>query len=250
MDFERKVDGDKLVYECKSDKVFEFIINAIFDYRNTYFRGVKKAYIHTNTQIYGDITIEIDKNAKYWDVKEQFDKLSKEWNKKQMREAARKESQYKDFEHIMSDLNKIKSCDLTSEETSIADALAMCKKVMKILDKSEDLANKWFFSSENLTNEQFEQFGNKLKELGCCKYKDAANKFAVNYNNFDSVDKMIKIQNNIEYPLFVFSQLIDVDKESFVGNLRRTTMSEESKSLCGKWLETQEKAKTKNEREL
>lgn len=59
-----------------------------------------------------------------------------------MREAARKEAQYKDFEQIMSDLNKIKSCDLTSEKTSFADALAMCKKVMKILDKAEDLANR------------------------------------------------------------------------------------------------------------
>lgn len=107
-----------------------------------------------------------------------------------------------------------------------------------------------FFSFEKLTNEQFEQFENKLKTLGCCKYKDAADKFAVSYNVSDNIDKMIKSENNIEYPLFVFSQLLDVDKKSFVGNLRRMTMTGESKSLCGKWLETQEKAKTKNEREL
>lgn len=249
MDFERKIDGEKLVYEGKSDKVFETLINALIDYRENYFPGVKKAYIHTNSKMYGDITVEIDKNMKYWNVKEQFDILSDEWNKKQMREEAREEAQYKDFEQIMSDLNRIKSCDLTSEKTSIADALTMCKKVMKILDKSENLAEKWF-SSEKLTNEQFEQFENKLKELGCCKYKDAADKFAVSYNDFDSVDKMIKKENNIEFPLVAFSQLIDADKESFVGNLRRITMTGESKSLCGKWLETQEKAKTKNEIEL
>lgn len=53
MDFERKVDGDKLVYECKSDKVFEFIINAICDYRNTYFRGVKEGiYPHKHANIW------------------------------------------------------------------------------------------------------------------------------------------------------------------------------------------------------
>lgn len=250
MDFERIIDGEKLVYEGKCDKVFETLINALIDYRENYFPGVKKAYIHTNSKMYGDITVEIDKNMKYWDVKEQFDKLSEEWNKKQMREEARKEVQYKDFEQIMSDLNRIKSCDLTSEKTSIADALTMCKKVMKILDKSESLAEKWFFSSENLTNEQFEQFENKLKELGCCKYKDAADKFAVSYNVSDNIDKLMKRENNVEYPLVAFSQLIDADKKSFIGNLRSMTMTGESKSSCGKWLETQEKAKTKNEIEL
>ena len=97
MDFERNIDGDKLVYECKSDKVFDVLIDALIDYRENDFPGVKKAYIHTNSKIYGDITVEIDKSMRYWDVKEQFDKLSADWNKKQSREAVRKEFVYADF---------------------------------------------------------------------------------------------------------------------------------------------------------
>lgn len=235
MDFERNVDGDKLVYECKSDKVFDVLIDALIDYRENDFPGVKKAYIHTNSKIYGDITVEIDKSMRYWDVKEQFDKLSKAWNKKQSREAVRKEFVYADFEQMMKDLGNIKSCDLTSETTSLEDALKLCKKVMTIFLKAEDL---------NLSFEQQKQLCQRLEGLGCCKYKNAAEKFCANFNSYASVDSILRKGQNIEYPLLAFSQLLDVDHETFVDNFKHLTKGGKGESLCGQWLQAQEKTKT------
>lgn len=234
MDFERNVDGDKLVYECKSDKVFDALIDALIDYRENDFPGVKKAYIHTNSKIYGDITVEIDKSMRYWDVKEQFDKLSADWNKKQSREAVRKEFVYADFEQMMKDLGNIKSCDLTSETTSLEDALKLCKKVMTIFLKAEDL---------NLSFEQQKQLCQRLEGLGCCKYKNAAEKFCANFNSSASVDSILCKEQNIEYPLLAFSQLLDVDHETFVDNFKHLTKGGKGESLCGQWLQAQEKTK-------
>lgn len=234
MDFERNIDGDKLVYECKSDKVFDVLIDALIDYRENDFPGVKKAYIHTNSKIYGDITVEIDKSMRYWDVKEQFDKLSADWNKKQSREAVRKEFVYADFEQMIKDLGNIKSCDLTSETTSLEDALKLCKKVMTIFLKAEDL---------NLSLEQQKQLCQRLEGLGCCKYKNAAEKFCANFNSSASVDSILCKEQNIEYPLLAFSQLLDVDHETFVDNFKHLTKGGKGESLCGQWLQAQEKTK-------
>ena len=234
MDFERNIDGDKLVYECKSDKVFDVLIDALIDYRENDFPGVKKAYIHTNSKIYGDITVEIDKSMRYWDVKEQFDKLSADWNKKQSREAVRKEFVYADFEQMIKDLGNIKSCDLTSETTSLEDALKLCKKVMTIFLKAEDL---------NLSFEQQKQLCQRLEGLGCCKYKNAAEKFCANFNSSASVDSILCKEQNIEYPLLAFSQLLDVDHETFVDNFKHLTKGGKGESLCGQWLKAQEKTK-------
>lgn len=234
MDFERNIDGDKLVYECKSDKVFDVLIDALIDYRENDFPGIKKAYIHTNSKIYGDITVEIDKSMRYWDVKEQFDKLSADWNKKQSREAVRKEFVYADFEQMIKDLGNIKSCDLTSETTSLEDALKLCKKVMTIFLKAEDL---------NLSFEQQKQLCQRLEGLGCCKYKNAAEKFCANFNSSASVDSILCKEQNIEYPLLAFSQLLDVDHETFVDNFKHLTKGGKGESLCGQWLQAQEKTK-------
>ena len=234
MDFERNIDGDKLVYECKSDKVFDVLIDALIDYRENDFPGVKKAYIHTNSKIYGDITVEIDKSMRYWDVKEQFDKLSADWNKKQSREAVRKEFVYADFEQMIKDLGNIKSCDLTSETTSLEDALKLCKKVMTIFLKAEDL---------NLSFEQQKQLCQRLEGLGCCKYKNAAEKFCANFNSSASVDSILCKEQNIEYPLLAFSQVLDVDHETFVDNFKHLTKGGKGESLCGQWLQAQEKTK-------
>lgn len=234
MDFERNIDGDKLVYECKSDKVFDVLIDALIDYRENDFPGVKKAYIHTNSKIYGDITVEIDKSMRYWDVKEQFDKLSADWNKNQSREAVRKEFVYADFEQMIKDLGNIKSCDLTSETTSLEDALKLCKKVMTIFLKAEDL---------NLSFEQQKQLCQRLEGLGCCKYKNAAEKFCANFNSSASVDSILCKEQNIEYPLLAFSQLLDVDHETFVDNFKHLTKGGKGESLCGQWLQAQEKTK-------
>ena len=234
MDFERNIDGDKLVYECKSDKVFDVLIDALIDYRENDFPGVKKAYIHTNSKIYGDITVEIDKSMRYWDVKEQFDKLSADWNKKQSREAVRKEFVYADFEQMIKDLGNIKSCDLTSETTSLEDALKLCKKVMTIFLKAEDL---------NLSFEKQKQLCQRLEGLGCCKYKNAAEKFCANFNSSASVDSILCKEQNIEYPLLAFSQLLDVDHETFVDNFKHLTKGGKGESLCGQWLQAQEKTK-------
>lgn len=234
MDFERNIDGDKLVYECKSDKVFDVLIDALIDYRENDFPGVKKAYIHTNSKIYGDITVEIDKSMRYWDVKEQFDKLSADWNKKQSREAVRKEFVYADFEQMIKDLGNIKSCDLASETTSLEDALKLCKKVMTIFLKAEDL---------NLSFEQQKQLCQRLEGLGCCKYKNAAEKFCANFNSSASVDSILCKEQNIEYPLLAFSQLLDVDHETFVDNFKHLTKGGKGESLCGQWLQAQEKTK-------
>ena len=234
MDFERKIDGEKLVYEGNGDKVFDVLIDALIDYRENDFPGVKKAYIHTNSKIYGDITVEIDKSMRYWYLKEQFDKLSADWNKKQSREAARKEFVYADFEQIMKDLGNIKSCDLTSETTSLEDALKLCKKVMTIFLKAEDL---------NLSFEQQKQLCQRLEGLGCCKYKNAAEKFCANFNSSASVDSILCKEQNIEYPLLAFSQLLDVDHETFVDNFKHLTKGGKGESLCGQWLQAQEKTK-------
>lgn len=234
MDFERKIDGEKLVYEGNGDKVFDVLIDALIDYRENDFPGVKKAYIHTNSKIYGDITVEIDKSMRYWDVKEQFDKLSADWNKNQSREAVRKEFVYADFEQMIKDLGNIKSCDLTSETTSLEDALKLCKKVMTIFLKAEDL---------NLSFEQQKQLCQRLEGLGCCKYKNAAEKFCANFNSSASVDSILCKEQNIEYPLLAFSQLLDVDHETFVDNFKHLTKGGKGESLCGQWLQAQEKTK-------
>ena len=235
MDFERKIEGDKLTYELKNERVFEEIGEALFDYRENEYDGITKAYIHTNTPYYGNLTAEISKEMNYWDLKDHFDILSADWNKKQSCEAARKEFVYADFQQMMKDLGNIKSCDLTSETTSLEDALKLCKKVMTIFLKAEDL---------NLSDEQQKQFCQELKDLGCCKYKNAAEKFCANFNSSASVDSILHKGQNIEYPLLAFSQLLDVDHETFVDNFKHLTKGGKAESLCGQWLQAQEKTKT------
>lgn len=105
---------------------------------------------------------------------------------------------------------------------------------MTIFLKAEDL---------NLSFEQQKQLCQRLEGLGCRKYKNAAEKFCANFNSNASVDSILCKEQNIEYPLLAFSQLLDVDHETFVDNFKHLTKGGKGESLCGQWLQAQEKTK-------
>ena len=225
-----------MIYESESNKVFESLADAIVDYRENKYEGINNAYFHTNSSL-GDATIEIEKDMDYWQAKERFDFEQKIYDKKQMEKIMHKNFAYKDFDEMVADLNKIKPCNLSSNETSFAIAQRMFQKILTTFVKAEDLS---------LTQENQEYISNKLENLLGCKENKVSEKFVSNILQTESINEIVCKENSIEYPLIAVSKLISSKGNDFTAYFNYLTDGGLKESPCGKWIKAQENAFLKN----
>lgn len=224
-----------------------------------------KAYVYWKNE---DVTFEIKPEMKeikdVWNAyniaeaerRKQKEREYEEWlktpegivyQKKQEEERKKQEEEKREYdkwifhsyEEFVDALKQIKPCDLTSETSSKCDALKMCKEVILAINKAGALR----FSDEQKNN-----ISNILKCLGCCKTNEAAEKFIELPNNASIGDAM-RAENNIEFPLSVFNNLIDVSPSNFGFSMSYVTDGGKKYSWCAEWLETQEKTKANPEKE-
>lgn len=245
------VSENKIVYGRGSEStVDEVLYNALSEVNRQSYPENVKTYVHTSSG-YGDLTVEVKQGMTYDELMDDFMAASRdqkaeearekeEWLKspegiahtkaEEQKKKEHEEFVYHSFDEVVDALKQIKPCDLTSETTSLKDALKMCEDVMLVLIKAEDLR----FSSE-----QQALFSKMLRGLGCCKYDEAAQKFMTLQEKL-SLDDMIVAENNIQFPLSEFTNLIDVSPNTF------KHVFSMSVSWCGRWLETQQKAQSKD----
>ena len=235
-DFKIIRDNDTLIYDSESEFIYSTYANVVEDYRTKNYEGIKKAYMHSHSKMY-DITFEIFKDMGYDKAKEIIDAEKEKYDKKQMEKIMHKNFVYKDFGEMMEDLNKIKPCNLSSNETSFASAQKMFEKILTSFVKAEDLT---------LTAENQEWISNKLESLRGCKEKQISEKFFPNLESAKSVDEIICKGNSIEYPFLVVSNLISLKGNDFTAYFNYLTDGGLKESPCGKWLKAQENAKIKN----
>lgn len=136
--------------------------------------------------------------------------------------------EYNNIDKIVRDLKNIGYVDLTSNKTEIKQAVNFCKKVFAII-----MGCKHF----DFTDEDITKMSNTLKEIGCVKHNDAASKFIS--NNHNSLSDVIELPNNIEFPLSLFSQLIDTNSNSFTFAISLATDGDEM-SWINSWIDAQD----------
>ncbi len=129
----------------------------------------------------------------------------------------------------MTALTKIKPADLKSSQTTIEDAITMCKEVMTVILKCQDL---------KFTEKEREDFGNALKALGCAKVEEASQKFQP--LNDATVGEILNKKNNVQFPVWTFTILTDC-RESFYYGLAKITDGGRENSDIAVWLNAQEK---------
>ena len=235
-DFKIIRENDTLIYDSESELIYSTYANVIEDYRTKDYEGIEKAYMHSHSKMY-DITFEISKDMGYDKAKEIIDAEKEKYDKKQMEKIIHRDFVYKDFDEMMADLNKIKPCNLSSNETSFASAQKMFEKILTSFVKAEDLT---------LTAENQEWISNKLESLRGCKEKQISEKFLPNLDSAKSIDEINCKENSIEYPLLVVSKLISSKGNNFTAYFNYLTDGGLKESPCGKWLKAQENAKIKN----
>lgn len=248
---------NKIVYGWGSERVVDDVLRNVLSLvnDNLYAKNIKY-YVHTSSG-YGDLTVEVKQGMTYYELMDDFMAASRDYFAEQARkreewlkspegiahtkaeEQKKKEHEefvYHSFDEVVDALKQIKPCDLTSETTSLKDALKMCEDVMLVLIKAEDL---------RLSVEQQNQLSKMLRGLGCCKYNEVAKKF-LTLPERSSIADVLAAENNIEFPLAAFTNIIDVSRATFVYGFSRCVEGGKECSWCGEWLKTQKQAKSKN----
>lgn len=133
-------------------------------------------------------------------------------------------------EEVFEALKKIKPCDLTSNKTSVEDAVRFCKEVMTVLLKCEDLCPNHRKMEEALT------------ALGACRYDDANKKFKT---DAEKLSEVLTKKDNIEFPLSVLTQIIGSSYNSYKFGLQRATDGGKKYSWVGEWLSAQSEPEPK-----
>ena len=137
---------------------------------------------------------------------------------------------YRNVNEALEELKKINPADLTSDETTLAEAIRFCREVMTVLVGCDEL---------QFTEEQQRELSEQLKALGCVTY-DAANK---KYKSSASFKRTIGTPGSIEYPLSAFSQLIDTDRGTFLTGMDLITDGGMSgDGWTGRWLKAQKRS--------
>ena len=134
---------------------------------------------------------------------------------------------YKSFDEALLDLTSIDPCDLTSKQTSQQEAVAFCKKVMTILLRCEKLSFK---------DKQIQELSETLKTLGATTYENANEKFIADKKKFGEA---VLSKGDIQFPLSVFTNIIDNNPESFRYGFSKAVEGGEEHSWIGEWLKTQ-----------
>ena len=126
-------------------------------------------------------------------------------------------------------LTELKPCDLSSDKTSQAEALAFCQDLMTILLKCEDL---------RFNDTQRKEMSDILKTLGATNTKGANEKFV---SGEQSVGVLMGTKGSIGFPLSALDQLIDTSATTFDIGLAKLTEGGMKYSWIGEWLKTQNK---------
>ena len=140
--------------------------------------------------------------------------------------------QFDNVDEALIALSQIEPANLCSEKTPHYQAVTLCKKVMKVIEKCKHLT----FSTQDMAD--FQTF---LKALGCTTQDKAAKKFSP-ISNAD-LDTLISKRDNIQFPLTVFTGLIDCPQPNFNAVLNQAETT--NKSFACQWLDAQEKTKGK-----
>lgn len=218
------------------EKTFgEVLTNALSISKKLDLSDDVKIYVHTNSIGYGDVKVEITKDMTIGDLRESFLAASK-INQQAKVETGKEQDEfvYHSFDEMVADLKQIKPCDLTTETTSIKDAVKFCEDVFLVMIKAEDLR----FSDEQAT-----QFSTMLKALGCCRYNEAAQKF-IKFPD-TAIGDLSATENNIEFPLYVFDNIVEESPSSIRSNLTAFVDGGMDGVYCGTWIQTQQQAKAK-----
>ena len=99
------------------------------------------------------------------------------------------------------DLKDIQPCDLRDNNTRETDAVKFCKEIMEC-----------FVRSSKFTPNQ-DKLALLLYRLGACEYDKAAKKFLGLEPS--SIGVSLNEKNNIEFPLSVFTQILNTSESSY-----------------------------------
>ena len=126
-------------------------------------------------------------------------------------------------------LTEIEPANLKSSATSMEDAVRMCKAVMTVILKCEDL---------HFDDQQRTEFQETLKALGCATFDQADAKFKPLGDA--TIGEIVGKKNDIQFPLSAFTNLIDCSKETFDFGKAKMTDGGEKSSWVGEWLAAQD----------
>lgn len=140
---------------------------------------------------------------------------------------------FKNFDDIINDLRAVVPLEKPlTEKQDINIVMLTVSRVMMNIQKS---------SQYNFTNEEQKVYSQALKEIGCVSFDkaDESYKLINKTNTFLDTDR-IYAKNNIEYPLVLFSRLIDADLQTFNINLKNQCSNIGNySSWVELWLKTQ-----------
>ena len=113
---------------------------------------------------------------------------------------------------MLDDLNKIEPLEKDlSQEQDMDKAVELCKRVLTNIQK----APAKFFDSKSLMKE----YSETLIKKGCVIFEHANDCFKT--KEASSLAEIIDLQNDINFPLCCFSQLIDSDEKTFMTGINK-----------------------------
>ena len=121
------------------------------------------------------------------------------------------DGKFKNEKEFFMSLAFVKPCDLRDETTMSDDAIKFCKTILGLFDHVKD-----FIPNQD-------QLALKLYRLGACEHNKAARKF-IEMKGV-RVEDLITIDRNIQFPLSVFTQILNTSNQSyeFFWNLMQST---------------------------
>ncbi len=127
---------------------------------------------------------------------------------------------------LLEDLDNITPINLFSETTTIEEAVAWAKKIMKALNRDDDFMIK---------EEDMLVVSEKLKELGALNFSQ------LKINRFykgDYIGALLGKKNDISFPLSAFAQLVDTSYSTFRYGFNKAFLGGKH-SWASEWLDTQ-----------
>lgn len=179
-----------------------------------------------------------------WNHKKKYEKKHEEYKKspeylaQQKIEAEEKAKHdayvYHSVDEALLALTEIEPSNLKSEKTTKKDAVRFCKEVMTVILKCEDL---------HFDNKQAKEFQDTLIALSCTNYAQANEKFKPSKQA--TIGRLLQQENDIGFPLNVFTNLMDCNSSDFNSNKAIVTEVGIKNSWTGMWLANQERGKEK-----
>ncbi len=111
----------------------------------------------------------------------------------------------KNFEYLMSDLDKIQPVDLMSEKTTMKEAVKWAKSILNSIINN---------GIRSISDENRQIFSDKLKKLGALNFEQLKQTPFFDSES-KSVEDIMSKQDSIEFPLSAMAQLVDTDKSTF-----------------------------------